>query len=51
LTKGRLIDEKDRADSVPVVVISEELARQGWPEEDPIASASGVSELVSLCRG
>ena len=36
LTKGRLIDEKDRADSVPVVVISEELARQGWPGEDPI---------------
>jgi putative ABC transport system permease protein len=36
LIKGRLIEESDRAGSVPVVVISEELARQAWPGEDPL---------------
>jgi putative ABC transport system permease protein len=36
LIKGRLIDDGDRADRLPVVVISEELARQAWPEEDPL---------------
>ena len=36
LTKGRLIDKSDRADTVPVVVVSEEFARQAWPGKDPI---------------
>src|SRR5438477_237749 len=36
LIKGRLIDDRDRANSLPVVVISEELARQAWPGEDPL---------------
>src|SRR5881394_2657256 len=36
LIKGRLIDESDRAGKPPVVVISEELARQAWPGEDPL---------------
>ena len=36
LIKGRLIEESDRSDSVPVVVVSQELARQAWPEEDAI---------------
>jgi predicted permease len=36
LIKGRLINEQDTANSLPVVVISEEMARQGWPGEDPI---------------
>jgi putative ABC transport system permease protein len=36
LIKGRLLNEQDRADSLPVVVVSEELARQAWPGEDPI---------------
>ena len=34
LIKGRLIEESDRSDSLPVVVVSEELARQAWPGED-----------------
>jgi len=34
--KGRLITEQDRAGGSPVVVISEELARQAWPGEDLI---------------
>ena len=36
LISGRLLDERDRAESLPVVVISEELARQAWPGEDPL---------------
>jgi hypothetical protein len=36
LLKGRLIDNTDRDKSSPVVVISQEFARQAWPGEDPI---------------
>jgi putative ABC transport system permease protein len=36
LMKGRLLEPRDRAGSLPVVVVSEEFARQAWPGEDPI---------------
>jgi putative ABC transport system permease protein len=36
LVKGRLLDEGDRADTLPVAVISEELARQAWPGQEAI---------------
>jgi putative ABC transport system permease protein len=36
LIKGRLINETDRAEGQPVVIVSEEFARQAWPGEDPI---------------
>src|SRR5438270_4662993 len=36
LLKGRLITEQDTAGKLPVVVVSETLARQAWPGEDPI---------------
>src|SRR5262249_28746581 len=36
LLRGRLLDDHDRAGSVPVVVVSEELARQAWSGADPI---------------
>ncbi|PYI97075.1 MAG: hypothetical protein DME98_09615 [Verrucomicrobia bacterium] len=36
LIRGRLINKSDRADSLPVVVVSDEFARQGWPGEDAI---------------
>jgi putative ABC transport system permease protein len=36
LVKGRLLDEHDREGAQPVVVITEELARQAWPNTDPI---------------
>lgn len=36
LISGRLIDEQDRLNSPLVVVVSEELARQAWPQTDPI---------------
>jgi predicted permease len=36
LLKGRLIEEQDRADTLPVVVISKEFANRVWPGEDAI---------------
>lgn len=36
LTKGRLLDHHDTTTGLPVVVVSQELARQAWPGEDPI---------------
>jgi predicted permease len=36
LVAGRLLGEQDRADSQPVVVVTEELARVAWPGEDPL---------------
>src|SRR5205823_2988106 len=36
LIKGRLISKNDRAETLPVVVVSQEFARQAWPGEDAI---------------
>ncbi len=36
LVRGRFLDENDRADGLPVVVVSEELVRQAWPGENPL---------------
>jgi len=36
LVKGRLIDKNDRRETLPVVVVSQEFARQAWPGEDAI---------------
>src|SRR5947207_12160090 len=36
LLKGRLIDRNDRAESLPVVVVSQEFARQASTGEDPV---------------
>ncbi|HYL92656.1 MAG TPA: ABC transporter permease [Alphaproteobacteria bacterium] len=36
LVQGRLLTPQDRAGAMPVAVISEELARQGWPGENAI---------------
>jgi len=36
LIKGRLIKKNDRAETLPVVVVSQEFARQAWPGEDAI---------------
>ncbi len=36
LVKGRFLTEQDRMGRVPVAVVSEELARQAWPGEDPL---------------
>ena len=36
LRGGRLLDERDRADTEPVAVVSEQLAGQLWPGRDPL---------------
>jgi putative ABC transport system permease protein len=36
LSEGRLLSVEDTRDSAPVVVISESMARQVWPHENPI---------------
>ena len=36
LLRGRMINKNDRADTLPVVVVSEEFARQAWPGNDAI---------------
>jgi predicted permease len=36
LLRGRWLDAADRAGAVPVVLVSETLARQAWPGADPV---------------
>jgi putative ABC transport system permease protein len=36
LKRGRLLTEHDRAGTLPVVVVDENLAREYWPGEDPV---------------
>ncbi|HEX8685508.1 MAG TPA: FtsX-like permease family protein, partial [Pyrinomonadaceae bacterium] len=36
LVRGRYFDARDTADSPPVVIVSEGLARKYWPGEDPV---------------
>jgi putative ABC transport system permease protein len=57
LLRGRLLDSRDQLDSPLVMVISQSLAEQLWPGEDPIgqqiAYNSGLSEeaLRAACPG
>ena len=43
LLRGRGLTGADRADAPPVVVISETMARQYWPDEDPIGARLQVN--------
>ncbi|MDE3137908.1 MAG: FtsX-like permease family protein, partial [Acidobacteriota bacterium] len=36
LLRGRYFNDQDTADSTPVVIISQSIAREFWPNEDPI---------------
>jgi predicted permease len=45
LQSGRMFDERDRAGGDRVVIISETLARIGWPGEDP------VGKRLACCDG
>jgi len=55
--RGRFIDERDHADSEPVVVIDEVLARQAFGEADPVGrrlwlpdSGTGPLRIVGVVR-
>ncbi len=54
LVRGRFFSDLDRADTEPVLVIDEKLARQYWPTEDPIGkrirpmSAEGWFTIVGI---
>jgi putative ABC transport system permease protein len=47
LTQGRALDERDRADTPNVAVISETMARKSWPGEDPVGKRFTPGELTS----
>lgn len=36
LLRGRFLSDQDRADTLPVIVVSREFARRAWGDEDPI---------------
>jgi hypothetical protein len=38
LIRGRVFDERDRADAVPVAIVNETLARKHWPDGSPIGA-------------
>ncbi|WP_224247771.1 ABC transporter permease [Hyalangium gracile] len=46
LVRGRLLDDKDRHGSVPVVVINEAAARKFWPGQDPIGQRITIGHSV-----
>jgi hypothetical protein len=48
--RGREIQETDTSASLPVVVISETLARQHFPREDPIGRVLVVRQRVAVSR-
>jgi putative ABC transport system permease protein len=52
LVRGRLLDERDRADSPHVIVINETLARRYFPGEEPmgkvIVNPHGKAEIVGV---
>src|SRR4029450_71814 len=56
LRQGRFFSDQDRDNSVPVVIISEAMARRFWPGENPISKrltpsfhlAQGAREIVGV---
>lgn len=54
LIHGRLFDDQDRAGAQPVVIISDSIAKQFWPNQDPIGKRlkwgppEGVSPWMTI---
>ena len=42
LRRGRELDGRDRADSLPVCIVNETMARRHWPGQDPVGRRVGV---------
>ncbi len=57
LVRGRLFDDGDHAEAQPVVIINERMAREHWPDEDPLGKRMRVftegypwMEIVGIVR-
>jgi predicted permease len=53
LARGRFFEDADTAGSQPVAIVNEALARQRWPNEDPIGKsiASGFTKGAAVVVG
>ena len=47
LLRGRFFDERDGPEAQPVVIINEKMARQFWPNEDPVGHRIKYGTLSS----
>jgi putative ABC transport system permease protein len=45
LTRGRMFEERDGLQSPPVAIINETMARQFWPDENPIGKRFKLGEV------
>jgi putative ABC transport system permease protein len=48
--RGRALEDDDRDGSEPVVVVSESMAQQFWPGQDPLQHCLIVGNRTSACR-
>jgi putative ABC transport system permease protein len=44
IVRGRALNDRDRRDGLKVMVISEALAREAWPDQDPIGRRIGCCD-------
>jgi hypothetical protein len=51
LREGRLFGPQDRADSAPVVIVSESLARRHWPGSSAIGKTIGIADAERTIVG
>jgi putative ABC transport system permease protein len=49
LVKGRIFNSADAPGNLPAVIINETLARQFWPNEDPVGRELRFSEQHTVC--